>query len=99
MRKRTTFHADFGIPCPICSSTERKVIESRPCTNYIKRRCVCQNCSARFTTTEKITHDEVMGYDFMLAILKGLSSIEKAISNLRKSIEVGLENYKTDGET
>jgi hypothetical protein len=52
----------------------------------------------RFSTTEKIKHDEPMGYDFMLAILKGLSSIEKAISNLRKSIETGLENYKTDGD-
>lgn len=84
-----------GVPCPICGSKARKVIESRPQGNEIKRRCVCKNCSNRFTTTEKLTdQDDKLSPDFLFAVLRGLSSVEKAVSNLRASLETGLENYK-----
>ncbi|NCU71524.1 MAG: hypothetical protein EBY66_00675 [Candidatus Fonsibacter lacus] len=85
----------LGVRCPVCESTERKVIESRRQINEIRRRCVCQTCSTRFTTTEKlIDRDDKVSPDFLFALLRGLSSIEKAVSNLRVSLETGLENYK-----
>jgi transcriptional regulator NrdR family protein len=84
-----------GVPCPTCGSTERRVIESRPQLNEIRRRCVCQRCLNKFTTIETlIDRNDKVSSDFLFAVLKGLSSIEKAISNLRASLETGLENYK-----
>lgn len=88
-----------GVPCPVCGSTERRVVESRPQTNEVRRRCVCQKCSNKFTTIEKlIDRNDKISLDLMFAVLKGLSSIEKAISNLRASLETGLENYKFDDD-
>lgn len=85
----------LGVRCPDCGSTERKVIESRRQTNEVRRRCVCQNCSNRFTTIETLMdRDDSVSPDFLFAVLKGLSSIEKAVSSLRVSLETGLENYK-----
>lgn len=60
---------------------------------------MCQSCSNRFTTTEKlIDQNDKLSPKFLFAVLKGLSSIEKAIRNLRQSLETGLENYKYDSD-
>ncbi len=42
--------------CPYCSSENTRVIDSRPVeeSNSIRRRRVCDDCSKRFTTYEKI---------------------------------------------
>ena len=42
--------------CPFCSSTESKVIDSRPVdeNNSIRRRRECLSCKSRFTTYEVI---------------------------------------------
>ena len=42
--------------CPFCSSENTKVIDSRPADdNYsIRRRRLCDSCSKRFTTYEKV---------------------------------------------
>ena len=42
--------------CPSCSSTESKVLDSRPVeeSNSIRRRRECLNCQTRFTTYEFI---------------------------------------------
>ena len=42
--------------CPSCSSTESKVVDSRPVeeSNSIRRRRECLNCQTRFTTYEFI---------------------------------------------
>lgn len=86
-----------GVPCPTCGSTERRVVESRPQANEVRRRCVCQNCSSKFTTIEKlIDRNDKVSPSFLFAVLRGLSSIENAIHILRKSLETGLENYKFD---
>ena len=88
-----------GVQCPFCRSTERRVAESCRQSNEVRRRCVCQNCSSKFTTIEKlIDRNERVGLDLLLAVLRGLSSIEKAIRNLRQSLETGLENYKFDDD-
>lgn len=89
----------MGVQCPTCKSTVRKVLESRPQSNEIRRRCVCENCSNKFTTIEKlIDRDDRVSPDFLFAVLRGLSSIEKAVSNLRISLETGLENCKYDDD-
>lgn len=89
----------LGIRCPVCESTERRVVESRRQINKICRRCICQTCSTRFTTTEKlIDRDYKVSPSFLFAVLKGLSSIEKAVSSLRISLETGLANYKYDDD-
>ena len=89
----------MGVQCPACKSTVRKVLESRPQTNEIRRRCVCQNCSNKFTTIEKlINRDDGVSPDFLFTVLRGLSSVEKAIHNLRQSLETGLMNYKLDDD-
>lgn len=85
----------LGVCCPVCESIERRVIESRKQANEVRRRCVCKTCSARFTTTERLIHgDYFVSREFLFSVLRGLYAIEKVISNLRKSLETGLENYK-----
>lgn len=84
-----------GVQCPACGGTERKVIESRPQINEVRRRCVCQSCSNKFTTVEKlIDRNDKISPEFLFAVSRKLFSIEKAIHNLRQSLETGLENYK-----
>lgn len=60
---------------------------------------MCQSCSNKFTTIEKlIDRNDKVSPEFLFAVLRGLSSIEKAIHNLRQSLETGLENYKYDSD-
>lgn len=42
--------------CPFCSSENTRVIDSRPVddNNSIRRRRICDECSKRFTTYEKV---------------------------------------------
>ncbi|MCR4956478.1 MAG: transcriptional regulator NrdR [Lachnospiraceae bacterium] len=42
--------------CPFCSSENTRVIDSRPAddNNSIRRRRICDDCSKRFTTYEKV---------------------------------------------
>ena len=42
--------------CPICSSENTRVIDSRPAddNNSIRRRRLCDDCGKRFTTYEKV---------------------------------------------
>lgn len=41
-----------GISCPICSSTERRILEYTKRTGALRRRCVCAACDQRYTTYE-----------------------------------------------
>lgn len=41
-----------GYPCPKCDHSETKVIDSRPATDWKRRRRKCQDCGHRFTTHE-----------------------------------------------
>ena len=40
--------------CPYCGHNDSKVIDSRDTTDGIRRRRQCLNCSARFTTYERL---------------------------------------------
>ena len=42
--------------CPVCSSENTRVIDSRPAddNNSIRRRILCDDCGKRFTTYEKV---------------------------------------------
>ena len=42
--------------CPVCGSIENRVVDSRPADEgaAIRRRRLCENCSERFTTFERI---------------------------------------------
>ena len=48
--------------CPYCGHTESKVIDSRPTEDVssIKRRRVCEQCGARFTTYETVEMQPIM---------------------------------------
>ena len=48
--------------CRYCSSTESKVVDSRPTEDgtSIRRRRECINCGKRFTTYEKIEEIPIM---------------------------------------
>jgi transcriptional repressor NrdR len=42
------------VNCPYCGHNDSKVIDSRDTTDGIRRRRQCLNCSARFTTYERL---------------------------------------------
>jgi transcriptional repressor NrdR len=45
--------------CPYCGETESRVIDSRPVGEGVRRRRKCSNCSARFTTYERVQPSNV----------------------------------------
>jgi transcriptional repressor NrdR len=73
--------------CPTCGSLEDRVIDSRTAGDgsAIRRRRVCQSCSRRFTTYERIE------WNPPLVIKKDTSrepfSRDKVLSGLRKACE------------
>lgn len=48
--------------CPYCNSTDSRVTDSRPDTEdaIIRRRRVCEQCGAKFTTVERIQMRDLM---------------------------------------
>lgn len=40
--------------CPFCGALESRVIDSRGLEEEVRRRRVCTECSARFTTSERV---------------------------------------------
>ncbi len=49
-----------GITCPSCSSTDMKVVDSRPGPTYIRRRRKCGVCAnVRVTTIECIAVEAI----------------------------------------
>ena len=48
--------------CPYCNSTESRVVDSRPDTEdaIIRRRRVCEQCGAKFTTVERVQMRDLM---------------------------------------
>lgn len=47
---------DYNMKCPFCNSDNTRVIDSRPAddNSSIRRRRMCDECSKRFTTYEKV---------------------------------------------
>jgi transcriptional regulator NrdR family protein len=50
-------HSD-GVSCPVCGRERSQVVDTRARSreHCIWRRRRCQDCDARFSTTEKVTH-------------------------------------------
>lgn len=48
-----------GLPCHKCGSTARNVIDTRPLTEHVRRRCECARCGYRYTTVEMTMDDWV----------------------------------------
>ena len=46
--------------CPYCGSTNSQVKDSRPSEDLIRRRRVCEDCSGRFTTLERVQLRELI---------------------------------------
>lgn len=53
---KRTYQGGTPMKCPFCGHENTRVIDSRPAeeNNSIRRRRVCDECSKRFTTYEKI---------------------------------------------
>jgi transcriptional repressor NrdR len=45
--------------CPSCGGEDSKVVDSRPVRGEVVRRRVCTGCGRRFTTTERITAENM----------------------------------------
>ena len=43
-----------GMICPRCEEKEVKVVETRKCIDYIRRRRICEFCYLKFTTKERV---------------------------------------------
>ncbi len=52
----------MAMRCPYCNSTDSRVTDSRPDTEdaIIRRRRVCNQCGAKFTTVERIQMRDLM---------------------------------------
>ncbi len=80
--------------CPYCSSTDSRVTDSRPDTEdaIIRRRRVCNQCGARFTTVERIQMRDLM-------VRKNSGKLEPFDrEKLRHSIIVACHNREVDEE-
>lgn len=48
------------LPCPFCGSQDSRTLKTRfvDVFRHTRRRRVCQECGARFSTVETYAHDE-----------------------------------------
>lgn len=81
--------------CPKCSSTETKVIDSRPGKNEasIKRRRECLVCNHRFTTVEEVLRED------LVVIKRDGSREEFDTTKIFKGIRKALEKRPVPEET
>ncbi|MBQ0013161.1 MAG: transcriptional repressor NrdR [Proteobacteria bacterium] len=80
--------------CPYCNSTDSRVADSRPDTedSVIKRRRVCNQCGAKFTTVERIQMRD-------LIVRKNNGKLEPFDrEKLRRSIKVACRNRDVGDE-
>lgn len=83
-----------GITCPACKSVERDVIESRRLSGQVRRRCICKNCGARYTTYEcqVITFDPVVNHK-IAKLLDKFQDLEQAFASMRQTLD---EEFNTN---
>jgi transcriptional regulator NrdR family protein len=81
-----------GISCPVCDSSERKVLETRKIKNGVARRILCLNCTHRFSTREIVkesTHaDAVILFE---KLLERTIYLEKNAGALKAILEEQIE--------
>lgn len=83
--------------CPFCGNEETSVKDSRICEDgeAIKRRRLCPNCDARFTTIEKILRKEI--YVVKKSGQKALFDKDKIIRSLELCAGKNLTDKKIEG--
>lgn len=80
--------------CPYCNSTDSRVTDSRPDTEdaIIRRRRVCEQCGAKFTTVERIQMRDLM-------VRKNSGKVEAFDrEKLRRSIKLACRNRDVGDE-
>lgn len=80
--------------CPYCNSTDSRVADSRPDTEdaIIRRRRVCEQCGAKFTTVERIQMRDLM-------VRKNSGKLEPFDrEKLRRSIKLACRNRDVGDE-
>lgn len=72
-----------GILCPACGHHDSDVIDSRPCSGYIRRRRRCKSCvpAMRFTTVEVAALGGDTGVAIIGLALKFQSELESLPSH------------------
>ena len=79
-----------GIRCPKCSSVKSYVVDSRAAFDMIRRRRICNDCKARYTTYEIVLNirkpSELAGKlkGHHLDILKSLDSMLDLITEVAR---------------
>jgi superfamily II helicase len=77
--------------CPACGSVERTVLNTSKQHGVVYRRSECRNCSARYTTHERIIADQTPATTHALVrLLDSLTDIEQDIAALRATIDTAL---------
>lgn len=85
-----------GITCPNCGASARRVLESRRLHDRVRRRCICSECSGRFTTYE-LRYDEIAArIDSIVSaraarLLDRFREAEQALATLRQQLEEELD--------
>lgn len=70
------FNPGSGLACPRCGVSQSRVRDTRPSLDMIRRRRVCDGCSARYTTFELATDDgEAEGFYEALKLSGELASL------------------------
>lgn len=80
--------------CPYCNSTESQVKDSRPDTEdaIIRRRRVCDQCGAKFTTVERVQTRDLM-------VRKNGGKLEPFDrEKLKRSIKIACRNREVSDE-
>ena len=80
--------------CPYCNSTDSRVTDSRPDTEdaIIRRRRVCNQCGAKFTTVERVQMRDLM-------VRKNSGKLEPFDrEKLRRSIKLACRNRDVGDE-
>lgn len=84
----------IGMRCPYCNSSDSRVADSRPDTEdaVIRRRRVCNQCGAKFTTVERIQMRD-------LVVIKNSGKQEPFDrEKLRRSIKLACRNRDVGDE-
>ncbi len=84
----------YRMRCPYCNSTDSRVTDSRPDTEdaIIRRRRVCNQCGAKFTTVERVQMRDLM-------VRKNSGKLEAFDrEKLRRSIKLACRNRDVGDE-
>jgi len=79
-----------GIVCPECGSVIRRIVDSRPRNDHVRRRCVCVPCNARYTTRE-MREDQLIA-KVKLERITGLQKMIRLIDLFQRRLQKQIED-------